>query len=40
MVCVSFESEGFDPPEVQGREGYCTPVSEEIPETAILACEE
>lgn len=40
MVCVSFESEGFEPPEVHGRPGYCAPEAAEIPEEDLLACED
>lgn len=40
LVCVSFESIDFDPPEVRGRAGFCVPMSDEIEEDQILACEE
>jgi len=40
MVCLSFESIDFDPPEVQGRAGFCAPVSDEITDDQILDCAE
>ena len=40
MVCVSFESADFDPPEVRGRAGFCAPVSDQIEDDQILECVE
>jgi len=39
MVCVSFESIDFDPSEVRGRAGFCTPVSDSLEDDQILDCE-
>jgi len=40
MVCLSFESIDFDPPEVRGRAGFCAPMADDIEEDQILDCAE
>ena len=40
LVCVSFESLDFDPPEIRGRAGFCAPPGEDVEEDQILDCAE